>query len=134
MNGYQKYKEKSVYSMSSAELLLLLYDEAIKRLTKAELALEEQNYAVFDDCLVRTSRIIRYLIDILDMRQPISRDLRRIYDYLVFDLSKIKAGRQREKSEIGRVRHIISELRDAFDEASKKISDNRMAQSRSVLG
>ncbi|MCA4989503.1 flagellar protein FliS, partial [Clostridioides difficile] len=41
MNGYQKYKEKSIYSMSSSELLLLLYDEAIGRLSKAEYALED---------------------------------------------------------------------------------------------
>jgi len=134
MNGYQKYKEKSIYSMSSSELLLLLYDESIKRLTRAEHALEDKNYTVFDDCIVRTSKIIRYLIDILDMEQPISRDLRRIYDYLIFDLSKVKAGRDREKEEIGRIRHIISELRDAFDEAGRKVNDTRMVHSNSVLG
>ncbi len=134
MNGYQKYKEKSVYSMSSSELLLLLYDEALKRLKRAEYALEDEDFEAFDDCIMRTSKIVRYLIDILDMQQPISRDLRRIYDYLVFDLSKIKAGRQREKDEIGRVHHILSELRDAFDQASRKTADNRMAQNRSVLG
>ena len=46
MNGYQKYKEKSIYSMSGPELLLLLYDEAIKRLTRAEMSLEDKNYKV----------------------------------------------------------------------------------------
>ena len=38
MNGYSQYKEKSIYSMSGPELLLLLFDEAIKRLTRAELS------------------------------------------------------------------------------------------------
>lgn len=97
MNGYQKYKENSIYSMSGPELLLLLYDEAVKRLSKAEYALEDKEYLLFEDCLDRTSRIVRYLINILDMQQPLSRDLRRIYDYLIFDISKIKSGREREK-------------------------------------
>ena len=109
MNGYQKYKEKSIYSMSGPELLLLLYDEAISRLTRAELSLEDKNYKDFEDCLKRVTRIVRYLIDILDMQYPISRDLRRIYNYLIFDLSKVNAGRERQKDEIGRIRNILSE-------------------------
>ena len=50
MNGYSKYKEKSIYSMSGTEMLLLLYDEAVSRLKKAEIALEDKNYPVFEDC------------------------------------------------------------------------------------
>lgn len=134
MNGYQKYKENSIYSMSGPELLLLLYEEAIKRLSKAEYALDDKQYAIFEDCLDRTSRIVRYLIDILDMQQPLSRDLRRIYDYLIFDISRIKAGREREKDEISRVRRIIDELRDAFEQASHKAGGQRMVQNTGILG
>lgn len=126
MNIYQKYKEDSIYSMSSSELLDLLYEEAIGRLRKAELALEDKEYALFDDCLRRTSKIVRYLIDILDMRQPISYDLRRIYDYLILDLSKVKAGRERERKEIARISHILSELREAFQQAARKVNEERM--------
>ena len=72
--------------MSGPELLLLLYEEAIRRLSKAEYALEDKEYGMFEDSLLRTSRIVRYLIDILDMQQPISRDLRRIYQYLIYDI------------------------------------------------
>lgn len=120
--------------MSGAELLLMLYDEAVSRLTKAEYALEDKEYELFEDSLQRTSRIVRYLIDILDMEQPVSRDLRRIYDYLIFDISRIKAGREREKEEIGRLRHILSELREAFDEAGRKAMDTHMVQNKGILG
>ena len=123
MNEFQKYKEASIYSMSSAELLQLLYDEAVSRLSKAEIALEDQAYDLFDDCLLRVSRIVRYLDDILDMRQPLSRDLRRIYNYLIMDLSRVKAGRERQKDEIPRIRNILSELGGAFAEAGKKAAD-----------
>lgn len=134
MNGYNRYKEKSVYSMSGAEQLLLLYDEAISRLTWAKYSLDDKNYADFDDCITRTTKIVRYLIEILDMEQPISWDLRRIYNYLVFDLSMIRAGRERKRDEIERIRHILSELREAFDEASKQVNDMHVIKEAEIRG
>lgn len=134
MNGYSQYKEKSIYSMSGPELLLLLFDEAIKRLTRAEISLKDKNYSDFDDCLQRTSRIVRYLTDILDMRQPISHDLRRIYTYLVYDLSMVKAGRERRQEEIGRIRYILSELREGFDGASKQVNDMHLVLEKEIRG
>lgn len=134
MNGYSHYKEKSIYSMSGAEQLLLLFDETIKRLTRAEQSLKDKNYKDFDDCILRVTRIVRYLTDILDMEQPISRDLRRIYDYLIFDLSRVRAGRERRQDEIGRIRHILSELREGFDGASKKVNDMHIAKVNEVRG
>lgn len=135
MNGYSsQYKEKSIYSMSGAEHLMLLFDEAIKRLTRAEYALKEKDYKDFEDCLRRTSRIVRYLKDILDMSYPISHDLRRIYEYLIYDISLVTAGRERRKEEIGRIRHILSELREAFDGASRQVNDMHIVPQREVRG
>ena len=118
--------------MSPAEQLLLLFDETIRRLTRAEISLEEKNYGDFEDCVNRVVRIIRYLIDILDFDQPISWDLKRIYDYLV--LSRVKAGRERRIDEIGRIRHILSELREGFDGASRKVNDMHIAKMKEVRG
>lgn len=134
MSGYNRYKEKSIYSMSGPELLFLIYDEAIKRLTRAEISLDEKNYADFDDCVTRTSKIVRYLKEILDMSQPISYDLRRIYEYLIFDLSRVKAGRERRRDEIGRIRHILSELKEAFEGANKQVNDMHMVKETEIRG
>ncbi len=134
MNGYNRYKEKSIYSMSGSEQLLLLFDEAISRLTRAEYSLKDKDYPDFEDCITRTSKIVRYLMDILDMSQPISRDLRRIYNYLVYDLSMVKAGRERRIDEIGRIRHILSELREAFSEASKQVNDMHVVREAEIRG
>jgi len=134
MNGHEKYKEQSINSMSGVELLLLLYEEAISCLQKAEFALDDKEYDLFEDFLQRTLRIIRYLIDILDMDQPVSSELKRIYNYLIYDLSKVKAGRAREKAELGRIRNILSELRDAFEEAGRKTVDTHIVRAKGVLG
>ena len=39
-NAYQQYKTQSVNTMTASEMLLLLFDELVKRLGRAELALE----------------------------------------------------------------------------------------------
>ena len=134
MSGYNRYKENSMYSMSGPELLFLIYDEAIKRLTRAEISLDDKNYADFEDCLTRTSKIVRYLKEILDMSQPISYDLRRIYEYLIYDLSRVKAGRERRRDEIGRIRHILSELKEAFEGANKQVNDMHMVKETEIRG
>ena len=135
MSGYQKYKEQTVLSMSNIELLLLLYHEAISRLSKAEIAVEDDDWDTFEDCLKRVTKIIRYLSDILDMsQQPLADDLWRIYNYLIYDISRVKAGWKRQKAEIGRIRHILSELRDAFNGASQKTNDSHITARKGVLG
>ena len=40
--GYQHYREESLQTMTQGELLLLLYDELVKRLTQAELFLGKE--------------------------------------------------------------------------------------------
>ena len=44
--GYQQYKQQSISSMTPGELLLLLYDELVKRSTLASIALDKQDWPV----------------------------------------------------------------------------------------
>ena len=88
MNAYQKYKEKSILSMSGPELVLLLFEEADKRLARAGYALEDKDYGNFDKALNRT-----------------------------FMIGRLQAGRERRKDEIPRIRQILSGLKEAFDQA-----------------
>ncbi len=115
--GYQGYKEQGINEMTPGELLLLLYDELIKRLLRADLALGKADYPLFEASVDRCLDIIRYLDDTLDMQYPISRNLNRLYDYLSFELNRVKAGRN--KTELDRVKTMAGELRDTFREANK---------------
>ena len=114
--GYQGYKEQGINEMSQGELLLL-YDELVKRLLRAGLALDKADYLLFEGSVDRCLDIIRYLDDTLDMQYPISRNLNRLYDYFSFELNRVKAGRN--KTELERVKGMVGELRDTFREASK---------------
>ena len=71
-NGYQQYKMQAVNTMTKGEMLLLLYDELIKRLTRAELALEREDYEVFEASVKRSGEIVQYLKDTLNTEYSIS--------------------------------------------------------------
>ena len=116
--GYQGYKEQGISDMTPGELLLLLYDELVKRLVRADLALSKDNYPLFEASVDRSLDIIRYLDDTLDMQYPISRNLNRLCDYFSYELNRVKAGRN--KTELDRLKAMVSDLRDTFREANKK--------------
>lgn len=113
--GFQQYKEQAINTMTQSELLLLLYSEAVKRMTQAELALDQKNYPIFEASLDRAVAIINYLDDTLDRQYEISGQLTRLYDYFTYQLGRAKIGRRKEPIE--EVRGMVKELHDTFQEA-----------------
>ena len=117
MRGYQRYRKDSLNTMTQGELLLLVYDELVKRLKQAKLELEREQYSNFEGAVARAEEIIHYLSDTLDHRYPISGNLDRLYEYFCYELSRVKVGRN--KTELERVLNMVSELRDSFRQAEK---------------
>ena len=115
-NGYQ-YKAQSVNTMTSGEMLLLLYDELIKRLTRAQIALEEKDYDLFEKSVQRAKEIVQYLNRTLNMEYHISYELRRMYEFFLYEISRLQVGRN--ETVIQELKPLVMELRDAFREASK---------------
>lgn len=117
MRGYQQYKEQSVNTMTQGELLLLLYDELYKRLSQAELMLDQQDYPVYEVSIDRAVAIIEYLDATLDRKYPISGNLTQLYEYFTYELGRARIGRRKEV--LSHVKSMIGELRDAFRQAQK---------------
>lgn len=117
-NGYQQYKAQSVSTMTKGEMLLLLYDELIKRLTRADIALTDENYEIFDASVVRSREIVQYLDDTLNHAYEISGELHRMYEFFIYEISRLQASRNRQI--IDELKPLVAELRDAFSEAGKK--------------
>lgn len=122
---YRDQREQTISAMSSGELLLLLYDELVKRLMRAELALNKEDYVLFEADVTRALEIIRYLDDTLDRQYPVGRDLARLYDFFSYELNRVKAGRN--KTELERVKIMVTELRDTFREAEKNTQAEALA-------
>ena len=110
--GFQQYKEQSVESMTQAELLLTLYDELVKRLTHAEIALEKKDYEMMEAAVDRSNEIINYLRLTLSKAYEISGNLWQLYEFFGYELARVKYGRNAE--ELQRVKRMVCELRDAF--------------------
>ena len=115
MNGYLQYKEQSVNTMTPGEMLNLLFDELLKRLTRADLALEKEDYESFEQSIQRSIDIVTYLKNTLNFNYEISGELKRLYDFFLYEFSRIKAGRNSQI--ITEVRPLIVDLRDTFKEA-----------------
>ncbi|MEY8356458.1 flagellar export chaperone FliS [Lachnospiraceae bacterium 54-53] len=115
--GYRHYKEQTVNTMTPGEMLNLLYDELLKRLTRAELSLEKKDYELFEQSMQRSTEIVTYLKDTLDHKYEISAELKRMYDFFLYEFSRIRAGRNPDV--IAEVRPLVMELRDAFKEAQR---------------
>lgn len=115
--GYGQYKQQSIMTMTQGELLLLLYDELLKRLMRAEIAIDRKNVDVFDQSIERSVEIVMYLRDTLNHNYAISRELHNMYDFFLYDLSRLKAGRN--KDIIGELKPLIQDLRDSFAQAQK---------------
>ena len=115
--GYQQYKQQSINSMTPGELLLMLYDELVKRSTLASMALEKENWPRFEEAMDRCIDIVNYLDETLDRKYPISRDLSRMYDYFTYEMGRIKTGRN--KKELARLRPMLVDMRDTFRAAEK---------------
>ena len=118
MHGYEQYKAQSVNTMTRGELLLLLYDELVKRLTRAELAIGKQDYALFEASITRCIEILEYLDDTLDPQYPISHDLHRLYDFFTYELTRVKIGRNTKV--LAEVKPRLTDLRDTFRAAQKE--------------
>ncbi len=119
-NGYEQYKMQSINTMTHGEMLLLLFDELLKRLTRAQIALEEEEYDLFDKSVQRSTEIVRYLSKTLNMDYQISYELRRMYEFFLYELSRLQAGRN--STVIQELKPLVTELRDAFKEASKSVA------------
>lgn len=121
--GIQQYKAQSLNTMTQEELLLLLLDELVKRLLRGDMALQQEDYPLFEASIQRCIDIVRYLDDTLDRRYEISRGLHRLYDFFSYDLQRIMIGRNKE--ELDRLRPMITDLRDAFRIAERNTAEGR---------
>jgi flagellar protein FliS len=115
--GYQQYKAQSVETMTKGEMLILLYDEINKRLLRARAYFEKGEVDLFEADVQRAMDIVKYLVKSLDRRFPISNDLYRLYDFINFDLSRLKSGRN--MSIIDEITPLVKDLRNTFKEADK---------------
>ncbi len=81
-NAYAQYNNSKILTASPAELVLMLYEGAIKFCNIAMAAVEQKDIQKAHLNIVKVEKIIDYLRQTLDMKYPVSQDFERIYSYL----------------------------------------------------
>ena len=89
-NPYQKYKSTQVTSASKEQLLLLLYEGAIKFIKRAKIAIEKKNIADRGINIGRAFDIIAELNNTLDheVGGEIANNLEQLYMFVTEQLTK----------------------------------------------
>jgi flagellar protein FliS len=116
MLGAQAYATTQISTASSVQIIVLLYDGAISSMKLAQegiVALNLHDKARFLD---RALRVVGELSASLNMEAggSISKDLRRLYEYIQFELTQANI-----KNEPGRLEgpiRCMSEIREAWQE------------------
>ena len=84
MNGSSVYKEISISTSSPTNLVVLLYQGALRFLREAADDIRRQDYVHKRQSIDRAIAIVHYLQSTLDTEkgQEIARELNRLYDYI----------------------------------------------------
>lgn len=118
---YAKYQQTSVQTASPGQLIIMLYDGAIRFLKQGIAGIEERDITKANNALIRAQNIINELTASLNMDIPISRNLLEIYDYMVRRL--IEANMKKDVKPAQEVLSHLQELRSAWVQIIKPGSD-----------
>lgn len=122
-NPYEQYKKIAVNTMTKGELLVLLFDEAIKKLNQSIILMEHGDYDNSKINLEKTRKIFNHLIVTLDDKYQISQEL--VDMYMFFNTEIVKASLLKSTKHIEEILPIIKELRDTWVEADKLTKTNK---------
>ncbi|WP_303850437.1 flagellar export chaperone FliS [Seleniivibrio woodruffii] len=116
---YKNYIKQEVEGATKGKLVLLLYDGAIKFMRIAVKAIDDKNIQDSHNNIMKAQNIIYELMSTLNMDAgDISKNLLRLYDFMVWQL--IEANREKSKDKVESVIKLMSNLREAWREVVQK--------------
>ena len=116
-NPYDTYKQQSVMTMTSGQMLIMVYNELIKQLSLAQQAFTQKDISGVNRYLQKSQKLIRALKGTLNFDYSISESLDNLYDFFLSVV--INANVKKDPSELQTLIEMITELRDTFTEADK---------------
>jgi flagellar secretion chaperone FliS len=119
--GLGAYKKTSVETASKEQILLMLYQAAIKNCKKAIEAIENKNVAKKGEYIGKMQDIIVELSNSLDFEVggDVAKELASLYDYILF--SSTQANIKLDKTHLEGCLRVLNTLYDGWTEAVKQI-------------
>ena len=118
MNGYvNQYQQNQIATASREQILLMLYDGAIRFCRQAKMGLKENDMAVKGKYIGKTMAIIAEFSNSLnhDIGGEIAGNLDALYGYMLRELSQANVNNDPDKLEI--VITMLKDLRETWAEA-----------------
>lgn len=116
-NPYERYRQQGVMMANPVELVVMLYDGCIKQLKLARIAIQEKNYQNSNDSLQKAQKILAELVNSLDLKYPIAKDLMKIYDFILRQIVEVNI--HKDVKGIGSLLELLAPLRDAWSQVAK---------------
>lgn len=119
--GLGAYKKTSVETASKEQILLMLYQAAIKNCKKAIEAIEQKNIAKKGEYIGKMQDIIVELSNSLDYEVggEVAKELGSLYDYILY--ASTQANIKIEKSHLEGCLRVLNTLYDGWTEAIKNL-------------
>jgi flagellar protein FliS len=119
--GYGAYKKTSVNTASKEQVLLMLYQAAIKNCKKAIEAIEQKKIAAKGEYIGKLQDIVIELNNSLDFEVggDIAKELSSLYDYILFSSSQ--ANIKIDKEPLEGCLNVLNTLYAGWSEAIKSL-------------
>ncbi|NLM36671.1 MAG: flagellar export chaperone FliS [Firmicutes bacterium] len=112
-NPYKRYRQTQVETAGPLELIIMLYDGAIRFGNQAKVAIEGKNYGEANRLIQRVQAIVDELNFSLNMDAgEIAVNLRNLYDFIMAKL--VEANVKKDIAIIDQTVHLLSELRGSW--------------------
>jgi flagellar protein FliS len=121
--GLGAYKKTSVETASKEQILLMLYQAAIKHCKKAIEAIDQKNLSKKGEYIGKLQDIIVELSNSLDFEVggEVAKELASLYDYILY--SSTQANIKIDKSHLEGCLKVLNTLYDGWTEAIKNIKN-----------
>ncbi len=113
-NPYQQYQTMQVQTATAGDLVVMLYDAAIRALAQADAALGERQLDVAHAKLTRAQDIVLELNNGVDTERggELAENLRQLYLY--FFRTLVQANVRKDREAVQHVLALVSQLRSAW--------------------
>jgi flagellar protein FliS len=117
MNPYNQYQQNQIMSASSEQILLMLYDGAIRFIRQAIRGMEEENLTQFHYGIEKSMAIITEFSNSLNhtIGGDIAENLDALYDFMIRELTLANLRKDIEKLRV--VEKLLVDLRATWGEA-----------------
>ena len=116
-NAFNQYNNSKILTATPAELVLMLYEGAIKFCNVAIVAIEHKDIQKAHIHIVKTQKIVDHLCATLDMKYPVANEFDKVYAYLQRRL--IEANIKKDIAILEEVCEHIRSMRDTWKEVMR---------------